>query len=196
MALVVPLASSASVIENILFKVRRGIALSRNASQANSNTGVMVDLPEKIDFEMTLLKTHQSSAFQRVVETTASEGGSESRATQSSETSLTGKVSIDSDSTNSKEKSLELSSDQTIRKGQGGEKETKVSGEKGQGAENEISNEKGSGNSNSASTEVSKGNGVSVDGEIENRCTFQRHNANRQYDKFDSDTGKIEGISI
>ena len=196
MALVVPLASSASVIENILFKVRRGIALSRNASQANSNTGVMVDLPEKIDFEMTLLKTHQSSAFQRVVETTASEGGSESRATQSSESSLTGKVSTDSDGTASKEQSLELSSDQTNRKGQGNEQGAQISGDGSKGIEDSTSNENAKGNGNSQSNEQGKGNGINIDHEAENRCTYQDHKSNRYYDKFDTDTGKIEGISL
>ena len=195
MALVVPLASSASVIENILFKVRRGIALSRNASQANSNTGVMVDLPEKIDFEMTLLKTHQSLAFQRVVETTASEGGSESRATQSSESSLTRKVSTDSDGTASKEQSLELSSEQTNRKGQGKEGGSQQSGDNSKGSEGSNSSEKGMGRGNSQSNEQSKGNGASGEAESEARCTFQQHTANRAYDKFDTDTGALEGIS-
>ena len=196
MALVVPLASSASVIENILFKVRRGIALSRNASQANPNTGVMVDLPEKIDFEMTLLKTHQSSSFQRVVGTTASEGASESRVTISNEVSATNKVSLDRESTTSQEQTRGQDSDQTIRKGGGNEGGTQGSQESGQGSEDETSNEKGNGKSQSVSTEGSQGNGTSNDGEVENRCTYQDHKANRYYDKFDTDTGKIEGISI
>ena len=196
MALVVPLASSASVIENILFKVRRGIALSRNASQANPNTGVMVDLPEKIDFEMTLLKTHQSSSYQRLVEATATEGGRESRVTTSNESSVTSKVSRDLESTNSQEQTRGQDSEQTIRKGGGNEGGTQQSQESGQGLEDETSNEKENGKSQSGSTEGSKGNGTSSDGEVENRCTFQRHDAQRLYDKFDSDTGKIEGISI
>lgn len=196
MALVVPLASSASVIENILFKVRRGIALSRNASQANPLLGVMVDLPEKIDFEMTLLKTHQSAAFQRVVETASSEGGSESRATQSSESSVTKRASTDSDGTVSKEQSSELSSDQTNRKGQGKEQGGQTQGEGSKGSEDSTSNENANGNGNSQSNEQGKGNGINIDHEAENRCTYQDHKANRYYDKFDTDTGKIEGISI
>lgn len=155
-----------------------------------------MDLPEKIDFEMTLLKTHQSSAFQRVVETTASEGGSESRATQSSESSLTSKVSTDSDGTASKEQSLELSSDQTNRRGQGGEQGAQASGETSKGNEDSTSNDRGKGNGNSQSNEQGKGNGTSNDGESENRCTYQKHDALREYDRFDTDTGKIEGISI
>jgi hypothetical protein len=196
MALVVPIASSASVIENILFKVRRGIALSRNASQANPNTGVMVDLPEKIDFEMTLLKTHQSSSYQRLVEATATEGGSESRVTTSNEASVTNKVSLDRESTTSKEQTRGQDSDQTIRKGGGNEGGTQGSQESGKGSEDETSNEKGNGQSLSGSTEGNKGNGTAIDYEVENRCTYQKHDALREYDKFDTDTGKIEGISI
>ena len=196
MALVVPLASSASVIENILFKVRRGIALSRNASQANPNTGVMVDLPEKIDFEMTLLKTHQSSSYQRLVEATATEGGSESRVTTSNESSVTSKVSRDLESTNSQEQSRSQDSEQTTRIGGGNEGGTQSSRESGKGSEDETSNEKGNGKSQSVSTEGSQGNGTATDYEVENRCTYQKHDALREYDKFDTDTGKIEGISI
>jgi hypothetical protein len=195
MALVVPLASSASVIENILFKVRRGIALSRNASQANPNTGVMVDLPEKIDFEMTLLKTHQSSDFQRIAGTTASEGARESRVTISNEASVTSKASLDSESTSSQEQTRGQDSEQTIRKGAGNEGGTQSSQESGNGSEQEASNERESGSSQSSSTEGSQGNGASSDGEAESRCTYQKHTANRAYDRFDTDTGKLEGIS-
>jgi hypothetical protein len=196
MALVVPIASSASVIENILFKVRRGIALSRNASQANPNTGVMVDLPEKIDFDMTILKTHQSSAFQRIVGTTASEGASESRVTISNEASATNKVSVDTESTNSREQTRGQDSEQTIRRGGGNEGGTQGSQESGGGSEGETSNERGNEKSQSGSTEGTRGNGTAIDNEVENRCTYQDHDAFRLYDKFDTDTGKIEGISI
>ena len=196
MALVVPIASSASVIENILFKVRRGIALSRNASQANPNTGVMVDLPEKIDFDMTILKTHQSSAFQRIVGTTASEGASESRVTISNEASATNKVSVDTESTTSREQARGQDSEQTIRRGGGNEGGTQGSQESGGGLEGETSNERGNEKSQSGSTEGTRGNGTAIDNEVENRCTYQDHDAFREYDKFDTDTGKIEGISI
>jgi hypothetical protein len=195
MALVVPIASSASVIENILFKVRRGIALSRNASQANPNTGVMVDLPEKIDFEMTLLKTHQSLNFQRIVGTTASEGARESRVTISNEASVTRKASVDSESTSSREQTRGQDSEQTIRRGGSNEGGTQGSSESGGGLEGETSRERGNGRSQSSSTEGSRGNGASSDGEAENRCTYQQHTANRLYDKFDTDTGKLEGVS-
>jgi hypothetical protein len=196
MALVVPIASSASVIENILFKVRRGIALSRNASQANPNTGVMVDLPEKIDFDMTILKTHQSSAFQRIVGTTASEGASESRVTISNEASVTSKASLDLESTSSREQARGQDSEQAVSKGGSNEGGTQGSRESGNGSEGETSNERGNEKSQSGSTEGNRGNGTAIDNEVENRCTYQKHTANRLYDKFDTDTGQITGISL
>ena len=195
MALVVPLVSSASVIENILFKVRRGIALSRNASQANANTGVMVDLPEKIDFEMTLLKTHQSSSFQRVVGTTGSESGGESRTTTSSESSSTTKGSTSTDTSTSKESGGGSDSDTTTRSESETESGQTSATDKAQGADSEAEQENRAGNSVTASKEASASNGISLDSEIENRCTFQRHDAVRLYDKFDTDTGVITGIS-
>ncbi|NBR23728.1 MAG: hypothetical protein EBU08_08150 [Micrococcales bacterium] len=196
MALVVPLASSASVIENILFKVRRGIALSRNASQANPATGVMVDLPEKIDFEMTLLKTHQSAAFPRVSEVSASEGAGESRSTSSSEASVTSRIAKDADSTSSSEQSAGQDVEQSTRNSESKDSSSQKSSESGLGSENEISQEQSKGSSLGKSSEqlVSKGN--SIASEVEGRCTYQNHTANREYDKFDTDTGKIEGISI
>lgn len=196
MAVFVPLASSANVIENILFKVRRGIALSRNASQANPNTGVMVDLPEKIDFDMTILKTYQSSSFQRIVDVTALESGCDSRASSSSESSATRKTSIDLEGTTSSEQAGSQDSDQTKRDSNSVDGGSESSNESTSGSEGEGSNEKGNGKSNSNSKENAKGNGNSNEYEIENRCTYQKHDANREYDKFDTDTGKIEGISI
>lgn len=196
MALVVPLASSASVIENILFKVRRGIALSRNASQANPNTGVMVDLPEKIDFEMTLLKTHQSPSFQRVTGSTASDNGGDSRASVSSESSKSNKLSYDIDSTLSGELSGSSDCELSDRSTMGSEASHQNVMEHELSSDIDSSCEKSSGKGMSSSGEASQNSNLSQSAENESRCTMQDQNANREYDKFDTDTGKIEGISI
>lgn len=57
---IVDLADLDTFIRDSLFEVRRGIANSRNATQANPMLGVMVDLPEKIDFEIMVTSSHQS----------------------------------------------------------------------------------------------------------------------------------------
>ena len=56
---IVDLADLDTFIRDSLFEVRRGIANSRNATQANPLNGVMVDLPEKIDFEIMVTSAHQ-----------------------------------------------------------------------------------------------------------------------------------------
>ena len=195
MALVVPIASSANVISDILFKVRRGIALSRNASQANSNTGVMVDLPDKIDFEMTLLRTHQSMTFQRRVQTTANEGGSESRATRLSEVSATSKSASNSESTGTREQSRSQDSENKTSNANSNGSSTQNSNESGNSSESQSTAEKAFGKGNGNGNENAKGNGTDLSSDTEQRCTFQDHEAFRYYDKFDTDTGQITGVS-
>ena len=56
---IVDLSDLDTFIRDSLFEVRRGIANSRNATQANPLLGVMVDLPEKIDFEVMVTSAHQ-----------------------------------------------------------------------------------------------------------------------------------------
>lgn len=222
MALVVPLASSASVIENILFKVRRGIAMSRNATQANPATGVMVDLPEKIDFEMTLLKTHQSSSFERVVSTSSSETSGDSTSTLSIEDNSTKRISsglevkslseISSSDSVSSSKSLEISSQCQLGSEVQYSETTDADFSDTIGTEFSITTQIGTDESNSqsvgqeGSSSSSQGKKEEVDerttkqtsddSESEGRCTYQDHKANRYYDKFDTDTGQITGVSL
>ena len=196
MALFVPIASSAGVIENILFKVRKGIAMSRNASQANPITGVMVDLPDRIDFEMTLLKTYQSSSYPRVTDSSASEGGRDSKITKSGETALTSKSSVDGDTSVSAVSGGGTGSESTSRNGTGNESSAGGSQETGSGTDNQGASEKSSGKAYSYAFEKGQGKAFSHSKENEGRCTYQDHEANREYDKFDTDTGKIEGISF
>lgn len=56
---IVDISDLDTFIRDSLFEVRRGIANSRNATQANPMLGVMVDLPEKIDFEVMVTTAHQ-----------------------------------------------------------------------------------------------------------------------------------------
>jgi hypothetical protein len=195
MALVVPLSSSANVISNILFKVRRGIALSRNASQANPATGVMVDLPEKIDFEMTLLKTHQSLTFQRITNTIEQDSSLDSKGGVSSETSLSSKTSSDSDIKQSAGNETNNSTDNTIKSAIDGESSGQGAGESSRGTDNETTTETSAGKTTSTSTETNTATQTDTTAEDEVRCTNQDHRANRYYDKYDTDTGSVQGIS-
>ena len=196
MALVIPLASSAGVIENILFKVRKGIAMSRNASQANPITGVMVDLPDRIDFEMTLLKTYQSSSYQRVTDSSGSEGGKDSKFTKSGETALTSKSSVDGDTSVSAVSGSGTGSESTSRNGTGNETSLSGSTEGSLGIDLQSTAEKSLGKGSGNGKEIGKGNAFANSKESEGRCTYQDHVAYRLYDKFDTDTGLIQGISL
>ena len=72
---IVDLSELDTFIRDSLFEVRRGIANSRNATQSNPLLGVMVDLPEKVDFEIMVTSAHQS--LSRNVVSTDSDGSSE-----------------------------------------------------------------------------------------------------------------------
>lgn len=57
---IVPLAEVDGFIRTALTEVRKGVATARNNSQANPLNGIMVDLPEKIDFEMMVVTAYQT----------------------------------------------------------------------------------------------------------------------------------------
>lgn len=76
--LIMPQSRLASDLDTILGKIRRGCALARADSQNNPPLNMMVDLPEGIDFEITVIRTHQSAAFQRLTTISAAENNSRS----------------------------------------------------------------------------------------------------------------------
>jgi hypothetical protein len=70
MALVATFDLAENMITSVLSQVRRGVSLSRMDNTADSTTGVMVDLPDKVDFEINLLRHHQT--LSRITQTTES----------------------------------------------------------------------------------------------------------------------------
>lgn len=101
---IVDLAGLDVFIRDSLFEVRRGIANSRNATQSNPMLGVMVDLPEKIDYEIMVTANHQSLSRNIV----------SSDSDLSSEASLETRSSINKES--QKEVSFNASKDGSIGK--------------------------------------------------------------------------------
>ena len=61
---IVDLSELDTFIRDSLYEVRRGIANSRNATQANPLLGVMVDLPDKVDFEIMVTSSYQALSRQ------------------------------------------------------------------------------------------------------------------------------------
>lgn len=114
---IVDLADLDTFIRDSLFEVRRGIANSRNATQANPLLGVMVDLPEKIDFEIMVTSAHQS--LTRNVVSSDSDNSSEttSESQKSVNTSLeiggAKGLSSNSNTTKSSDISLEVQQDKS-----------------------------------------------------------------------------------
>ena len=118
---IVDLSDLDTFIRDSLFEVRRGIANSRNATQANPLLGVMVDLPEKIDFEIMVTSAHQNLSKS----TTSSDSDKSSEVTTETQNSITasaetggsqGSTSSVSSSSN-KDASVEVQTDSSAENG-------------------------------------------------------------------------------
>ena len=118
---IVDLSDLDTFIRDSLFEVRRGIANSRNATQANPLLGVMVDLPEKIDFEIMVTSAHQNLSKS----TTSSDSDKSSEVTTETQKSITdstetggskGSTSSVSSSSN-KDASVEVQTDSSAENG-------------------------------------------------------------------------------
>jgi len=156
---IVNLSELDTFIRDSLFEVRRGIANSRNATQSNPLLGVMVDLPEKVDFEIMVTSAHQS--LSRNVVSTDSDGSSEvSVESQSSTgassdkgsgngTSASSNIGTDSegsagtqtDSTSDSESSNTITNEQENRKGNELGLDSSSESEKGQSEESQSQDE-------------------------------------------------------
>jgi len=143
---IVDLADLDTFIRDSLFEVRRGIANSRNATQANPLNGVMVDLPEKIDFEIMVTSAHQGLTRNVV----SSDSDNSSEVTSESQKSLN--ASIESSSAVSRTSSVNLSQNtETSKEGQ-----AELTKEVSQESQNSQEGDKR--NSRSASVESSQEN--------------------------------------
>ena len=129
---IVDLADLDTFIRDSLFEVRRGIANSRNATQANPLNGVMVDLPEKIDFEIMVTSAHQNLS-KSTISSDSDKSSEVATETQKSITALTetggsqGSTSSTSSSSN-KDASVEVQTDSSAESGN----------EQGKGADGET----------------------------------------------------------
>ncbi|NBW99967.1 hypothetical protein EBR03_10395, partial [bacterium] len=72
MAVISPVLLTSSLVNDVLTKIRRGVALCRMENTIDFSRGVMCDLPEKIDFELNVVSKHQFLSRQ----TTTSDGQS------------------------------------------------------------------------------------------------------------------------
>jgi len=122
---IVDLADLDTFIRDSLFEVRRGIANSRNATQANPLNGVMVDLPEKVDFEIMVVSGYQS--LQRVSSTI--EKTKESLRGAGSERSSNGESGVISESESSGDTKTTTTNDSDSETSSASENESESSSE-------------------------------------------------------------------
>lgn len=157
---IVDLSDLDTFIRDSLFEVRRGIANSRNATQANPMLGVMVDLPEKIDFEIMVTSTHQSLSKSTI----SSDSDKSSEVTTETQRSITAST----ETGEAKGQTLSVSSSSNNDVSVEGQAEAVL----------EIGNENGSG----GDSEMSKSNTASIEGSGES------DNKQQQGGQMQSDT--------
>ena len=188
---IVDLSDLDTFIRDSLFEVRRGIANSRNATQANPLLGVMVDLPEKIDFEIMVTSTHQSLS-KSTISSDSDKSSEVTTETQKSITALTetggskGSTSSVSSSSN-RDASVEVQVDSSDESGN----------EKGQGADGEAT--KSNASTNESSSEAENKNQTGGQSQSDSKKSFSRQveihkEANDRASKaFDEEEGSWGG---
>lgn len=110
---IVELSNLDTFIRDSLYEVRRGIANSRNATQANPMTGVMVDLPEKIDFEVMVATNYQS--LNRITSTNENQSGFDAQGSREISNTLDYTIDFQSnlEAQNSNENALRQTNEQS-----------------------------------------------------------------------------------
>ena len=161
MALVAPFNLADAMITNVLSNVRRGVSLSRMQNTTDSTLGVMVDLPDKIDFEINLLKTHQFLA--RSVTTIDANSSSEGERVNASEIS----TNIGSDRTLSLSSDLSNATGTDDSRSASSEIEGTASSEKDGSLSSEVSGNR------VVELDLSNRNSISKDGSINNELTSE-----------------------
>ena len=161
MALVAPFNLADAMITNVLSNVRRGVSLSRMQNTADSTLGVMVDLPDKIDFEINLLKTHQFLA--RSVTTIDANNSFEGERVNASDFS----INIGADSTLSSSSDLSNVTGTDSSRSGSGEIEGTASNEQENSLSSELSGNRVNG------VDLSRRNSVSDDGSNNTEITSE-----------------------
>jgi len=218
---IVELSSLDTFIRDSLYEVRRGIANSRNATQANPLLGVMVDLPDKVDFEIVVTSSYQSlsrsvSTIDNQSDTDRSNtrknslsGDNDNTITSSSDQSVDIGSSVTKDSAISKENSTDIFGSLSVgiesdsRAGAGGGTErsrgTEISNESrhGSGIETESNSTSTSetGSSSGSETESESKSGIANKSDSSNQGQGEVHlEANDRASKtFDEDDGSYGG---
>jgi hypothetical protein len=188
---IVDLSDLDTFIRDSLYEVRKGIANSRNATQANPMLGVMVDLPEKVDFEIMVTTAYQSLSRNSIAQDSDSvvELSSENQQTTSKSTEYVVGGGLSLTSSSATESSTDAS------------KEIGSNTESGSGSESNSENENKNGTTTGADQNTETRNGTTrenksnSDKKQEKSTRTEQHlEANDRASKaFDEDTGAYGG---
>jgi len=195
---IVDLSELDTFVRDSLFNVRKGIANSRNATQSNPLLGVMVDLPDKIDFEIIVTSGYQSlNRISSSLESRRDEdkvASQNNTATQSSDNELSSSSEAASDSSlgsgneSDNKKGIEAETDNKSVTGAEADKKsgTGTESDKKSGTGTENDNKKGIG----TDSDSKKGAGVKTD--LNTSKQFERHleSNDRASSTFDEEEGK------
>jgi len=164
---IVPLAEVDGFIRTALTEVRKGVATARNNNQANPLNGIMVDLPEKIDFEMMVVTAYQTLLKSSSTTETVANGDRMSVAAVDiagsglSETSGDLESDVETSSKRSGELETEASSNRESVQGSESDRSGEADGEVGSSSE--------AGTSGQSSLEASVNSGSSSQSDVESK---------------------------
>jgi len=157
---IVDISELDTFVRDSLFNVRKGIANSRNATQSNPLLGVMVDLPDKIDFEIFVTSAYQS--LNRISSSLESRNDRDNVTSQNN----TGNLSSDVERSSSSEQASDFSqgsgNEGDKRSGSGTEEDIKQGNETTTDTRSGIGTETGTKNGNGSETDSKSDNGSEV----------------------------------
>ena len=178
---IVDISELDTFVRDSLFNVRKGIANSRNTTQSNPLLGVMVDLPDKIDFEIIVTSAYQS--LNRISSSIESRNDRDSEVSQGNK----GDFSSDNERSSSSETTLDSSlgsgTETETKGGSGNEVDTKD----GLGIETEIKNGVG------VETDVKNGDGIKNNLNTSKQGEIHKESNDRASRTFDEEEGSWGG---
>ena len=193
---IVPLSDLDLFIRDSLYEVRRGIANSRNATQANPLLGLMADLPDKINFEIAVTSLHQVLQKSTISESSESSSNSDFNSANETETSAKTERSSSLEKINKNEKSDSLGKSQVL----GQTKTDDILNESSTSTQLESDKEKEISGSVKTRNSTVKENGVSQNQKDNGGKQFEIHKeandrASRTFDEEDGTWGGQGQIS-
>ena len=188
---IVDISDLDTFVRDSLFNVRKGIANSRNTTQSNPLLGVMVDLPDKIDFEIVVTSGYQS--LDRISSSIESRKDIDAVVSKNNTADLSLENEISSSSETTSDSSLGSGNEIDTKNGSGSELDNKT------GVGNELDNKTGVGNEMDKKDGIGKeedkknGNGIKTDQSKSKQDEIHKEANDRASSTFDEEDGTWGG---